>query len=214
MPPSRRVKCSQTRYSDPKLSTVHQTGASPKPSFEGFEGTLRLRVSENSLSVTGEESSQGIQWGIAEKTKTAIANPQNPQNLNDGRVLADLRSRCLAYVPPERWRQTVADSESFVAQWGEQAKALEWSSRDLWGLHQPPENPHPSYSRLSRYDQTGLLWLLGGQSVTALSSETAVIRSASGSILKYRKSNKPAIGPLGDSLENFWSSKRAEEAGR
>ena len=117
-------------------------------------------------------------------------------------------------MPPERWRQTVADSESFVAQWGEQAKALEWSSRDLWGLHQPPENPHPSYSRLSRYDQTGLLWLLGGQSVTALSSETAVIRSASGSILKYRKSNKPAIGPLGDSLENFWSSKRAEEAGR
>ena len=29
MTPSRRVKCSQTRYSDPKPSTVHQTGASP-----------------------------------------------------------------------------------------------------------------------------------------------------------------------------------------
>jgi len=30
MTPSRRVKCSQTRYSDPKPSTVHQTGASSK----------------------------------------------------------------------------------------------------------------------------------------------------------------------------------------
>jgi hypothetical protein len=31
MTPDRRAKCRQTRYPDPKLSTVHETGASPKP---------------------------------------------------------------------------------------------------------------------------------------------------------------------------------------
>src|SRR5262249_506197 len=36
MTPSRRVKCHQTRYSDPKPSTVHQTGASP------YSGSLAL----------------------------------------------------------------------------------------------------------------------------------------------------------------------------
>ena len=29
-------------------------------------------------------------------------------------------------------------------------------------LHDPPAVPHPSYSRLSRYDCTGLVWLLQG----------------------------------------------------
>jgi hypothetical protein len=32
-PAERRVKCHQTRYSDPKPSTVHQTGASPHKSL-------------------------------------------------------------------------------------------------------------------------------------------------------------------------------------
>jgi hypothetical protein len=75
--------------------------------------------------------------------------------------------------------------------------------RDLWGLHKPPENPHQSYSRLSSYDQTGLLWLLDGRSVTALTSATAAIQSPSGAITKYRKDSKPAYGPLGDSLKDF-----------
>jgi hypothetical protein len=29
MTPNRRAKCRQTRYPDPKLSTVHENGASP-----------------------------------------------------------------------------------------------------------------------------------------------------------------------------------------
>jgi hypothetical protein len=31
--------------------------------------------------------------------------------------------------------------------------------RLLFGLHTPPDNPRPSYRRLSRYDHTGLIWL-------------------------------------------------------
>jgi hypothetical protein len=126
-----------------------------------------------------------------------------PANRPYGNVLDALRARCPDHVEPKRWAQTVVDSEAFVAQWGEQARALEWSSRDLFGLHTPPPNPAPSYNRLSRYDCTGLVWLLQGCSITALSSETAVIRSPSGALTRYRKTNKPAFGPLGDSLEDF-----------
>jgi hypothetical protein len=119
------------------------------------------------------------------------------------RTLQALTARCPDYVTAARWQRAVTDSESFVAKWGEQAQALGWAPRDLWGLHQPPEQPAPSYSRLSRYDATGLCWLLDGREVTALSSSIAAIRSATGAITKYRKDNKPALGPVGDSLEDF-----------
>src|SRR6516162_8969657 len=48
----------------------------------------------------------------------------------------------------------------FLAKWGEQAAALGWTPRDLFGLQKSPDQPHPSYRRLSRYDETGLIWLL------------------------------------------------------
>jgi hypothetical protein len=73
----------------------------------------------------------------------------------------------------------------------------------LFGLHEPPAKPHPSYSRLSRYDATGLLWLLQGRRVIALAETTAAISTPSGGTVTYRKLRKPAYGPLGDSLDDF-----------
>jgi hypothetical protein len=119
-----------------------------------------------------------------------------------GCVLDVLDSRCPEHVEHDRWRQAVEDAKRFLASWGEQAQELGWTSRDLFGLHKPPENPHPSYRRLSRYDETGLVWLLEGREVIALTSDTAAIRWASGTVTVYRKNNKPALGPVGDSLED------------
>jgi hypothetical protein len=79
-----------------------------------------------------------------------------------------------------------------LATWGEQAEALCWSSSDLFGLHTPPENPRPSYRRLSRYDETGLTWFLEGCEVLAVTATTATIRRPSGSTTIYRKKNTPA----------------------
>jgi hypothetical protein len=90
-----------------------------------------------------------------------------------------------------------------LAAWGEQAAALGWTARDLFGLAPVPAQPHPSYRRLSRYDQTGLLWLLQGRPVVALTAETAAIQSPTGATTTYRKANKPALGPVGDSLDDF-----------
>ena len=96
------------------------------------------------------------------------------------------------------------DASKFLAVWGEQAEALGWTSADLFGLHAPPANPHPSYSRLSRYDCTGLCWLLEGREVIALTEATASIRNPhTGNLTVFRKNNRPALGPLGDSVQDF-----------
>jgi hypothetical protein len=76
----------------------------------------------------------------------------------------------------------------FLRQWGQQAETLGWTSGVLFGFHTPPANPAPSYSRLSRYDETGLLWFLhSGRTVVALTRDTATIRYPSGNTLVYRK---------------------------
>jgi hypothetical protein len=81
----------------------------------------------------------------------------------------------------------VEDGRRFLAKWGAQAEALGWTSADLFGLHTPPERPHPSYSRLSRYDATGLCWLLQGRPVVALTEATAAIQGPTGAITTYRR---------------------------
>jgi len=120
------------------------------------------------------------------------------------RTFAHLQLKSPAYIPEDRWRQAIEDARAFLHQWGEQAQALGWTSADLFGLHTPPTKPHPSYRRLSRYDATGLIWLLQGRPVVALTADTASIRNPeTGAVTVYRKHNKPALGPLGDSLEDF-----------
>src|SRR5947209_374990 len=71
-----------------------------------------------------------------------------------GRTFSALESRCPDHVPVDRWQAAVEDGRRFLTHWGDQAEALGWTSRDLFGLHMPPANTHASYSRLSRYDET------------------------------------------------------------
>jgi hypothetical protein len=93
-------------------------------------------------------------------------------------ALAALHAERPAYVDAADWQQAIEDAHGFVTQWGKQAVALGWAPADLFGLHTPPEKPAPNYRRLSRYDQTGLIWLLHGRRVVALTKNTAVIQTA------------------------------------
>ena len=67
---------------------------------------------------------------------------------------------------------------SFLAKWGRQAEALGWTARELFGLHPVPAQPVPTFRRLARYDTTGLIWLLQGRPVIALTETDAAIQSA------------------------------------
>jgi hypothetical protein len=119
------------------------------------------------------------------------------------RTMAALEAGCPDLVPVDCWQAAVEDGRRFLARWGDQAEALGWTPRDLFGLHCPPEKPHPSYRRLSHYDETGLIWLLRGREVVALTEAIAAIQSSTGAITTYRRFNKPAFGPLGDGLDDF-----------
>ena len=118
-------------------------------------------------------------------------------------VFTVLEHRCPAHVEPDRWQQAVEDGRRFLAQWDEQAAALGWTPQDLFGLHRVPDKPAPSYQRLCRYDETGLCWLLRGRPVVALTESTAAIERPTGTVTIYRRHNKPALWPLGDSLDDL-----------
>jgi hypothetical protein len=123
-----------------------------------------------------------------------------------GHLLDKLRSKCPERVESDRWQQAIRDADSFLAQWAAQAHTLGWTARELFGLHPIPSHPASSYERLARYDGTGLIWLLRGRPVIALTATEAAIRGCSGATLVYRKHNKPPLGPLGDSLDDMWGS--------
>ena len=113
------------------------------------------------------------------------------------RTLDELERRCPAYVDAADWHRAIEDGRRFVTHWGEQAEVLGWTTADLFGLHTPPEKPAPSYRQRSRYDQTGLIWLLHGRPVIALTETAATILAPTGAKLSYQRSSKPAPGPLG-----------------
>jgi len=112
-----------------------------------------------------------------------------------------LERRCPDRIEVGCWQRAVEDGRGFLAQWGEQAAALGWTARDLFGLHTPPAKPAPNYRRLSRYDGTGLIWLLRGRHVVALTAGTAAIENPTHAVTIYRKNNKSALDPPWDANE-------------
>jgi hypothetical protein len=56
---------------------------------------------------------------------------------------------------------------------------------------------------LSRYDESGLIWLLQERPIVALTEATAAIQNPTGAITTYRRHNKPALGPAGRQLGRF-----------
>jgi hypothetical protein len=119
-----------------------------------------------------------------------------------GKELAAFRSACPELLEPPRWQQAIRDADSFFLKWGQQAQALGWTARELFGLHSVPERPAPTYCRLLRYDATGLIWLLQGRPVVALTETEAAIQGAT-TVLVYRKQRKTALGTAGDSLDEI-----------
>jgi hypothetical protein len=188
-----------------KLASLDEKGVHPgslqnpqnhlKRGFEGFEGPLSSDCLRSTTARTQAEP-------IPRAEMTAGLYNWSQSDDRYASALAALRATCPVYVPEDRWRQAIADATSFISEWGGQAQAFGWTARELFGLHTPPARPAANYSRLSRYDETGLIWLLQGRPVVALTETTAAIKSAT-AVVTYRKSNKPALGPLGDSLDDM-----------
>jgi len=155
--------------------------------------TMRDRASRRCLAASTQ----------ARQFPPSVSEPGRLVSASYGRTLAALQERCPEMMEEHCWHRAIEDGHRFIARWGKQATALGWTARDLFGLHQIPDKPPPNYRRLSRYDQSGLIWLLQGRPVVALTESTAAIENPTGAITVYRKNSKPALGPTGDSLDDF-----------
>src|SRR5215208_4433361 len=83
-------------------------------------------------------------------------------------------------VPAARWLMFVDDIGRFLdSGFAETATALGWGPLDLFGS----DRDRP----FARIDQAGLLWLLGGNKLIALTASTATIELSTGSRQTYRR---------------------------
>ena len=95
-------------------------------------------------------------------------------------ILAGLNRRGPAdWLSHEQWRGLLSDAENFLTRWGGAAHLLGWTSLDLFGVH--PIAP------AARFDVMGLIPILNGAEVLALTSQTATMRRVSGAVLNFRR---------------------------
>jgi hypothetical protein len=173
------------------LVAVQKAGATLRVDGDSLVASNASRIAPVIKAAIRENKPQLITALVGSSCRVEIV--ELPQALRYRKVFAFLQFKPPALVPVERWRQCVQDGSKFLARWGEQAEAMGWSSADLFGLHTPPARPHPSYSRLSRYDCVGLCWLLEGREVIALTADTATIRNPNtGNVTVFRKNNGDA----------------------
>ena len=78
-----------------------------------------------------------------------------------------------------RWKTLQDDALAFLRAWAAQAHALGWGGLDLFGVHS--DAPH------ARLDCVGLVPLLGGRPVVALTEDSAGIKANSGGVLTFRR---------------------------
>jgi hypothetical protein len=81
--------------------------------------------------------------------------------------------------PAHAWRQLILDAERFLDDWAQQAAGLGWPSWELFGCHRR--------SPWGRIDGMGLVLLLHGDQLAALTASEAVIRRASGAHQTWRR---------------------------
>src|SRR5262249_55476243 len=82
-------------------------------------------------------------------------------------------------IAPQHWRQVVDDAALFLSYWGAAAASLGWGTLDLFGAHR--------LRPLARYDAAGLVVVLDGAEVVALTVDCAEIRTRSGALQHYRR---------------------------
>ena len=83
------------------------------------------------------------------------------------------------------WKTLREDALRFIQEWAGQARRLGWEVADLFGVH--PTKPR------ARFDCMGLVPLLKGRPVLAITDDSAAIRSVSGGTLTFRGGGAVAV---------------------
>ena len=151
---------------------------SPHPPFEHSEHC------EPPTRLTGRSGASGdhalAAWGEAEAERAAIVEHDGriPRGWAEGFARLD-PDRPPGDVPLRRWQRFVDDVGLFLDCWAAYAEALGWEAFDLFGC----DRDRP----FARIDQSGLLWLLNGGKLVALSEDAAGIETRTGERHAYRR---------------------------
>jgi hypothetical protein len=97
---------------------------------------------------------------------------------------ADGVARLAATAPPrnypeQAWQQLIVDAERFLGGWAAQANRLGWPVWELFGCHK--------VAPWGRIQGMGLILLLRGNEIAALTATEAVIRTRTGARQTYRR---------------------------
>jgi hypothetical protein len=162
-------------------------------------GSLNRVFEPVTLPVTGSPVIPLDDWTDAHEERAAVIEFDGgvPRAWAEGFARLD-RARPPNDVTQRRWLRFVDDCGAFLdSGWPATAQALGWGPLDLFGCdrHRP----------FARIDQQGLLWLLNGRRVVALTADTAIIETPGGGRLVYRRA------PSGPSQVLAWELNSAEE---
>jgi hypothetical protein len=162
----------------------------PVPLPNDLVDRLRTVKLELLALLSGPSSSAAEMWDDAGEERAAIAEYDGGAPRVWAESLARLDPACPPCdVPPMRWLRFIDDCGRFLDDgWAARAEALGWGPFDLFGC-----NRDKPFARIS---QAGLLWLLAGRKLLALTRDTAAITTHSGGSLTFYRRQLEAGGVL------------------
>jgi hypothetical protein len=144
--------------------------SAPEPLPENLVQELRLRKAEV-LDHLRHAPASGLQESAALPAEVVEACTEGVARL---REISPPRS-----YPAHVWQQLIVDAERFLDDWSQQAAAFSWPAWGLFGCHRR--------APWGRIDGMGLVLLLHGDRLAALTATEAVIRRASGALQTWRR---------------------------
>lgn len=124
-------------------------------------------VASNDDAAEFEERAALVQYGA-----------EVPRSWAEGFGRLDLASPPRGFSK-DRWRGLINDAGVFLDNWANEAAACGWSVSDVFGVD--------AAAPAARFDRMGLVPPISGGAVVAIDVNCATIRTATGGILRYRR---------------------------
>jgi TubC N-terminal docking domain len=160
--------------------------SAPEPLPDGLLQELRTRKAE-----VIDHLQHARHFRLGQPTAEALTNRTAPPIEAVAEWAAGVAR--LATMPPPRtypahaWQQLIADGERFLERWAAQAHSLGWPSFELFGCH--------CRAPWGRIQGMGLVLLLRGDGIAALTEAEAVIRTRTGARQTYRRRASDPLHP-------------------
>jgi hypothetical protein len=151
----------------------------PAPLPNDLVDRLRTVKPELLALLSGSSNLAAESWDEATEERAATIEYDGGAPRVWAEALARLDPDCPPCdIPPMRWLRFIDDCGRFLDDgWAARSEALGWGPLDLFGC-----NRDKPFARIS---QAGLLWLLEGRKLVALTADTAAISAISGGQLTF-----------------------------